>query len=170
MEPSADFRESGAVPNTTDDKGMTPHALHETIPLCFARQPYLRDAIKEIDKNQNLHDEVKRIINKEINCETCKEFTDWQQGFTPKEHREMLDRRWMLDFQAKREEDDKKWRDAQRRDDLAWREKQEENTGKRHSVELWIIGGVVTVALIVGAIIAAIVERGYFWPLWTLTK
>jgi hypothetical protein len=26
----------------------------------------------------------------------CSEYEKWQQGFTPKEHREMLDRQWML--------------------------------------------------------------------------
>lgn len=92
-EATIDFREKGTVAIGYDDKGMNPHALHELMPLCFASQSYLRDEIKRNnkDKNKNQNDEIKRIINQEINC---KGFTEWKQGFTPKEHREMLDRQW----------------------------------------------------------------------------
>ncbi len=110
LDASSDFRERGAVPNETDDKGMNQHPLHELIPLCFGRQPYLRDAIKTIDKQKNSNDEVKAVINKEIDC---KEFTKWQQGFTPKEHREMIDREWMMQHEEERENADRKWRSRQ---------------------------------------------------------
>lgn len=82
----------------------------------------------------------------------------------------MLDRQASLDFQAKREQDDREWRDKQRKEDLAWREQQEINADKRHKKELWIIGGVVTIALVLGSILAATVERGYLWPLIKITQ
>ncbi len=103
-EAAIDFRDKGAVAIGYDDKGMNQHTLHELMPLCFARQPYLRNAIKKIDEQKNRNDEVRRIINQEIDC---KGFTDWQQGFTPKEHREMLDRERLLQWQSEREKDDR---------------------------------------------------------------
>ena len=44
----------------------------------------------------------------------CTFFTKWQQGFTPKEHREMIDRQAMLKWQTEREDIDKKWQIQQR--------------------------------------------------------
>jgi len=40
----------------------------------------------------------------------CAAFRKWQRGFTPKEHREMMDR-----------EEWRKWQEKQRRDDFKWR-------------------------------------------------
>jgi hypothetical protein len=95
IEASSDFRERGAVPNELDDKGGNQHSRHEVIPLCFDRQLYLRDAIKTIDKQNNQNDEVKAVINKENDCAKS---IKWEQGFTPKEHREIMDRQAMLDW------------------------------------------------------------------------
>lgn len=47
------------------------------------------------------------------NDRTCALFTEWHQGFTPKEHQEMMDRKAMLEWQTKREDADKKWRSGQ---------------------------------------------------------
>ena len=105
-EPSIDFREKGQVATTWDDKGRNPHSLHEPIPLCFARQAYLGDATKAIKDRKNPFGEVKKIIQ---NDNDCKEFIDWQQGFTPKEHREMMDRKKMMEWQMEREKNDRKW-------------------------------------------------------------
>jgi len=62
--------------------------------------------------------EFKDAINEEIECES---FMEWRQGFTPKEHREMLDRERLLKWQAEREEEDRKWREEQRKADRCWR-------------------------------------------------
>ncbi len=109
-EPTNDYREKGVVAIGYDEQGRNQHPLHELIPLCFARQFYLRDTIGAIDKQKNQNDEVKLVINKEIDC---KEFTKWQQGFTPKEHREMIDREWMMQHEEERENADRKWRSRQ---------------------------------------------------------
>ncbi len=167
-EAGSDFREKGAVA-LGREYGRNQYNLHEQRPVCFVQRYDLRGEIKSVFVAGKKDETgcVLQVITKE---RECSEFTDWQQGFTPKEHREMLDRQWMIDFQAKRENEDREWRERQRNEDLAWREKQETKADSRHRTELWIIGGVVTVALIVGAIIAAIVERGYLWPLWNITQ
>ncbi len=109
-EASVDFRERVEVAQGTDDKGGNQHPLHENIPLCFARCHYLGDAVKDIKRRDNPFEEVKEIIQKDIDCE---EFTEWQQGFTPKEHRETIDREKMLKWQVNREDADRKWREKQ---------------------------------------------------------
>ena len=96
VEAAIDFRERAALAIGRDDRGMNQHPLHERIPLCFARQPYLGDATKNIKDTDNPPEEVKKIINDDNDC---KGFTKWQLGFTPKEHKEMIDRQW-----------EKKWR------------------------------------------------------------
>ena len=72
----------------------------------------------------------------------------------------MLDRQWMQDFQKKREREDREWREKQRHEDLEWREEQEKQADRRQTKALWIIGGVVTLALVVTQILAAIIQRG----------
>jgi hypothetical protein len=39
----------------------------------------------------------------------CSMFMPWQPGFTPKEHREMLDRQWMMDREERRDRAQRKW-------------------------------------------------------------
>ena len=114
------YREKGQLP-LAREYGRNQYELYDKLPLCFARHPYLGNAIKNINNRDNPVEEVKKIIQTDIDCD---KFTEWQQGFTPKEHRDILDRKWMLEFQAQREEDDRKWRDEQRRLDLEWREEQ----------------------------------------------
>ena len=52
-EAASDFRERAAIALGRDDKGRNQHPLHEKIPLCFARQPYLGDATKNIKDRDN---------------------------------------------------------------------------------------------------------------------
>ena len=134
-EASIDFRDRGSIALGTDDKGNNQHPLHEKIPLCFARYHYLGDAIKSIQHKDNPFNEVTTIIQADINCS---EFIEWQQGFTPKEHREMVDRDKMLKLQNDREVADRKWRDKQDK-------------------KLVIIAGIFTfLGAIIGALIASI--------------
>ncbi|MFC2059004.1 hypothetical protein ACFLTS_05140 [Chloroflexota bacterium] len=147
-EASVDYRNKGAVAIGYDDTGQNQHQIHELFPLCFARQPYLKDVIKKIDDTKNKNDEVKRVINEEIPEGDCKEFTEWQQGFTPKEHREMLDEKWKMEFQKQREEDDRNWRTSQDKEQRKWQTDQ--------NIRLIIIAGCFTV---LGAVIGAIVGK-----------
>ena len=66
-----------------------------------------------------------------------------------KEHREMMDRDRMLQWQAQREDADREWRERQRNDDKRWRR-----------IELIVIG--VIGVLVAGgfAILGAFIQRG----------
>lgn len=162
-----DFREKGLVA-LGREHGRNQYQLHERQPVCFVQCYDLRAEIRQAFVTGK--DETGCVLQVISMERECNGFTKWQQGFAPKEHREMLDRRWMLDFQSRRENEDREWREKQRNEDLAWREIQEKKADNRHSTELWIIGGVVTVALILGSILAAIVERGYLWPLLKIVQ
>jgi len=100
------------------DDGVTSY-IHDGLPICFARSHNLTSSFRElISKDYETDKAIIEIINKEWDCTL---FTKWQQGFTPKEHREMMDKKEMLEWQATREDNDRKWRDAQRNDDKRWR-------------------------------------------------
>lgn len=81
-----------------------------------------------------------QVIQKEREC--GESFTEWQLGFTPKEHREMLDRQEFLKWQARQRNEDKRWR----------------------VIELIVIG-VITVVIAGGfTIFGAFIERGSVFP------
>lgn len=80
-------------------------------PVCFMQSkdykafPYTSRSIFTLDR-EDIRSEIQRERD-------CKEFTAWQQGYTPKEHRDMIDREKMLKWQAGREDEDRKWREKQ---------------------------------------------------------
>lgn len=86
----------------------------EPTPICFINSFDIKEEVEILRKAA--HDEphrnsigeyipphwatyVKVVLNTE---RKCKSFTKWQQGFTPKEHREMVDR-------ERQRKEDRKW-------------------------------------------------------------
>ncbi len=111
------FREEGK-PSLIYDKdallGMG--GRHESEPLCFAQVYDLRSEFMastlENHPSYSIPDNesIRSVIHE---TRKCNNFVRWQQGFTPKEHREMIDRKEMLKWQADREDADRKWREKQ---------------------------------------------------------
>lgn len=96
------FRERGTPPvvGYYAGGGGARH-VHERLPLCFVGSYDLRALFRQFaGKDDPDYASVAIIIEEERGC---KEFTKWQQGFTPKEHREMI-----LDEKHTREE--RRWR------------------------------------------------------------
>jgi hypothetical protein len=102
----------------------------------------------------------------------CGEFADWQQGFTPKEHRELIDRQKLLE----REDNWQKFQAQMAEDDRKWREEQEIKAEERHKRELqtirdinktqmWVMGGLVTLIIVLVTVISTIlggaIEAGW---------
>ena len=151
---------------------LTRH-VHEDLPLCFARSCNLLGLCTElIDKSCSTDKAVLTIINEKRQCD---EFMRWEQGFTPKEHREMADRwREIAHGRVKESEDrqwqqqqrieDQGWKQSQRIEDLKWREAQEKKAENRHRTDLIIIGIVATLLICAVTIIAAFIERGSLFP------
>ncbi len=82
----------------------TEKPLHHTEPpICFMRvEDYKSIPYTLFGDNDMVKSEIQRE-------RTCKDFIPWQQGFTPKEHREMMDRKLMLEMEEKRKRNDRKW-------------------------------------------------------------
>ncbi|MFC1968596.1 hypothetical protein ACFLVX_04335 [Chloroflexota bacterium] len=124
---------------------------YQKTPICFAMawnlMPEVEQAAQKQSKDQSDDSEkyVLRAIQKDRICPPeGKElgFTDYQQGFTPKEHREMLDRKEWRDWQERQRKEDKRWR----------------------LIELIVIG-IITVVVAGGfTILGAFIERGSLFP------
>jgi hypothetical protein len=121
--------------------------------MCFVMAFDLVDEYwKEVAvTNKNFLLSKGRVLDRERDC---RQFTPWQQGFTPKEHKvkmvELEEKKW----RAEQERNDREYRDEQRRkdeefrikqsqDEAAWRKKQE-----RHFVVEIVLGAVVTAVLL----------------------
>lgn len=126
-------------------------------PLCFARAFNLAAEITALD-NQRVETESHRqnlaVIQKERPCER---FTAWQQGFTPKEHREMLDEQWKREFEATRLQEDHEWRGSQEDRMREWQQRRDE---RRLRWEIIVFGVIVTLILAGSTIVAALIQRG----------
>lgn len=109
-------------------------------PICFMRAPDYKAIPFSLwpDKDK---DKVRSEIQRERDCEF---FTHWQQGFTPKEHREMLDRIEILNWQAEREQKDREFRER------------EQLSNKRYR----IVELVLVIVTIIAVLSAAFIERG----------
>lgn len=85
-------------------------------------------------------------INKERQCEG---FVKWSQGFTPKEHQDMLDRQWKVEYERRRDQEDREWRDRKDKEDRRWK-----------VLELIVMGGIVTLVSVIAQLVAAYIARG----------
>jgi hypothetical protein len=78
-------------------------------PICFMQVPdfrvvpYNSDAKLQLFKvRQNVHYQIHRKRE-------CASFIKWRQGFTPKEHLEMLDRELRMQMDERREKEERRW-------------------------------------------------------------
>jgi hypothetical protein len=103
------------------------------VPICLVRAHPLHNEFANQDHAEEA--EIFGMLTRDrSDCASRGLFTSWHQGFTPKEHREMLDRERMLQWEAKQKASDRKWRVVE--------------------LLVFILAGAAT------AIIAALVERG----------
>ncbi len=144
------------------------------VPLCLVRAYPLHNEFT--DQNHASGGEIFGTLTTDRNCADRKLFTPWQQGFTPKEHREMLDRKQLLELQTKREDDWQRFQEQMAADDKKWREQQEKDAEARHkeqlqemrgihNQEMKIMGGIVTAVIFIITIIGSSIQAGWF-PRW----
>jgi hypothetical protein len=127
------IRQTGEVPLEASSPSSN---LYEDAPVCYARAADLAKELRGTRPADRL-----AVIQKDRDCAS---FTPWQQGFSPKEHREMIDsaalREWMSEDkrQAQAREDRRRAEDQAREERLeAEREKrrQEEREREHHWLE-----------------------------------
>ena len=160
---------------------------YEGEPICFVQAYPLRDEVEFVEDavkaqlNQAVLPEKVRdiIIGTERNCGANGTWTRWQQGFTPKEHREMLDRQRLQEFQTKREDDWQRFQAQMVLDEKNWKKEQEGKAEERHiaametmrginRTQMLIMGGLVTVAIVVSTLVGAAIQAGWItkWFGW----
>ncbi len=127
-------------------------------------RPFRRDA-SEPDKARQYYGIERRIVAWVTSQERdCDAFIAWHPGFSPQEHRRMLDRR----YREQREDR----RDAEMRQREDKRDERVEGLQRDlHKKELWVMGGAVTFAVLLGSVAAAILDgaisQGWepsWWP------
>jgi len=162
------------LPREMDVDGMSSSILERT-PICFARATSLR---LEIFNTEYANGNDLQLADQEANSPQdstllllfdreryCTEFTEWQQGFTPKEHRE-----------TRREDDWQKFQVQLAEDDRKWREKQEVKAEQRHQLEIktlrgihkgemWVMGLVVTLVIVIFTLLGGAMEANWI-PKW----
>ena len=73
-------------------------------PICFMCSADYKAVPFTMRINPSTKDPEAQAVRTEIQRErTCELFTLWKLGSTPKEHREMLDRQWMIDREDARD-------------------------------------------------------------------
>jgi len=118
-------------------------------PVCFVMAVNLRERLEEIEnlpenapRQQDAYgnytwptweDLVKILIDNERECEL---FTKWRQGYTPKEHQEMMDRERRDKFEQEIRKIERDWQERQRKLDRQWQAKQQ--------IYLVIVAGIFT--------------------------
>ena len=103
VEASMDVRTRG---QGLDDPGVaavepSPGRGQETFPHCFVRAASLPTEIPQTPGGT-----VRHVICKERDCPS---FTPWRQGFSPKEHREMIDRKEIQDWKERQQQDERRF-------------------------------------------------------------
>lgn len=96
-------------PDTTPDK-----MSGDGFPTCFSRVFQLGQEVEtryaemqNTKMDTGFASAVREVIHRD---RVCKQFVKWERGFTPKEHREMMDREQMLEWQRKERRSDIHWR------------------------------------------------------------
>lgn len=137
----------------------------ENWPLCFVHRYELKhefDEANEQSRQNSRQQNFLAVINLPRNCEPvdCKGFVEWKQGFTPKEHYEMMLSAEMLAIQHRREDDDRKWRgdeSKKNRKANAVESKRNRKANKQNSrIAVFGAVGAAIVGSIVGVIAGAV--------------
>lgn len=82
-------------------------------PVCGVRAKRLHD-----ETSERTATELWKIGKLE---RTCDRWTEWHIGFTPKEHREMLDRDRILDREERRDKEQRDWQRTESASNKRWR-------------------------------------------------
>ena len=118
---SGNTHELVEVPEDWRESGQIPQHLYDLTPRCFVKAMPLKAEMRPVTKAEDWTQNFLLIINKE---RACSKFTSWQQGYTPKEHQDMLQEKAILEFQAEQRERERRWQEDQKAQDRVWQQQQ----------------------------------------------
>ncbi len=96
-----------------------------------------------------------QITNTVQESRDCDAHYPWVQGFTPKEHREMMAEEHLQAMIERRERDDRQWREEQAQRDQGWRQKQALQNHRWRVREFWWVGIGVPLLVIASTLLAS---------------
>lgn len=143
-------------------------------PICFVQQADLVDEAwgptgTNVGMRKQGYDPspsmVRPVLEKE-RPECSEAYTPWQQGLTPREHREIVDRQQRIEQEEEvreaiwKREDERDKRADERHD------QQVEQLRAQHKTELVVLGGLVTLAIVLSTIAGAMIQAGWFGRPW----
>jgi hypothetical protein len=142
-----DARTSGRALSVT----VADAKLGEDFPICFVMAHPLLEETCAFDPRNPLS-----VIQKDRKCES---FCQWQQGYTPKEHREMLSIKEEREWRERQANKEEAWRQKQAAEDRQWREKEAQAAERRHRRELLVLGFLAIGVQIAVAIVVAVIAK-----------
>jgi hypothetical protein len=120
------FRETGDIPH---DRGRY---IHNPYPFCAANIVDFRELI-----GGNNPDNDGSLRRKPLHePRDCKEFTTWNPCFSPKEHKEMILSKELLQIQRERDDADREWRHKESELQRKWQAEQASIAETRHQQNL----------------------------------
>jgi hypothetical protein len=119
-------------------------------PLCFVNECNIWAELNPVSWENAM-----AMVQKE---RECKAFVPWQQGYTPKEHKEMMDRKAMLEWQTNRDEAYRKERDERYRVDREWREAQSK-INREWRFREFVVAVVALIVVVLASVIGALISR-----------
>lgn len=143
VEAEFDYRQTGEQPKAPLE--YVSRKFYSDYPSCFVLAVQLKCEIGESCHSSKICQAIK--LDRD-----CEKFTPWLQGFSPKEHKEMLHEKQLLEWKANREDADRVWQEKQTKKDQTWREGQSQKADRR-----FIIG--LICAFLTG-LIAAMISSG----------
>jgi hypothetical protein len=132
------------------DSGQLPTGLYDPSPYCFVRAWPLNDEATNGGKNSVGPQQFLQVIQRE---RECRQFVPWQQGYSPKEHREMQREELLMNWQAEQRDTDRRWQQEQRDRDMDRQKQQrvedlDREEKKRNSDRRWQVGMILLAAVV----------------------
>ena len=138
------MRQSGEPPPVfvLPHPGRNAVLIYERTPVCFVRE-------FDLPVEAGLADDARAFLNVIRQERVCPKWTQWFQGFTPRDHKEMIDAREQRDWQEARRREDIAYRDEQRRSDLERDERREKTARSQFRLTFWVGMAVIPITLVV---------------------
>ena len=127
------MRQSGEPPPVfvLPHPGRNAVLIYERTPVCFVRE-------FDLPVEAGQADDARAFLNVIRQERVCPKWTQWFQGFTPRDHKEMIDAREQRD-----------WQEARRREDIAYRDEQRRSTVRSQPFEALRVRVRAEIALLV---------------------
>lgn len=96
----------------------------------------------------------------------CKASTIWRPGYTPREHRELVDRKWVMAREDHRDKEMREREDARDATTARFHKEEIDTLKSQHRWQLIIFGALVTLAVVVSTLVGSMIQAGWISKPW----